>query len=72
MMIITIVMVILWNRFGFIQFASADVCRKAHDKADSLKIRGKPIMIVYARKKTDKSSSSPQKASFTSGMSNVN
>jgi len=43
----------LWNRFAFVHFKNADVCRKAHDKADGLKIRGRTIMVVYARKKTD-------------------
>ena len=50
----------MWNRFAFVHFKNADVCRKAHDKADGLKIRGRTIMVVYARKKADQPPSSSQ------------
>jgi len=41
----------LWNRFAFVHFKNANACRKAHEKGDGLKVCGKTIMVVYARKK---------------------
>jgi len=43
----------VWNRFAFVHYKNAEACRRAHDKADGLKVRGRTIMVTYARRKTD-------------------
>jgi len=59
----------LWNRFSFVHFKNADACRKAHDKGEGLKVRGRTIMVVYARRKTEPQSRS-KPAEQVKGLNN--